>query len=126
MTDPCDRVVMIVEDDRDVRELLAEIVEDEGFATLAAANGREALDLLEAAKADALPCVILLDILMPVVDGWQFRVMQESDAVLAGIPVVVLSAHADGPTAAERMRAAGFVRKPVDLDALLDMIRDHC
>ncbi|AKF09724.1 response regulator [Sandaracinus amylolyticus] len=126
MTDACDRLVMIVEDDRDVRELLAELVADEGFCTLAAANGREALDLLEQAKVDGLPCVILLDILMPIVDGWQFRAMQENDATLAGIPVVVLSAHADGPTAAQRMRAAGFVRKPVDLDTLLDVIRDHC
>ena len=125
MTDPdCPHVVMIVEDDADVREILSEIVADQGFCAVSASNGRDALDELRAAPSP--PCVILLDMMMPVMDGWQFRAEQRRDPALGGIPVVVLSAHADASEAAESMHAAAFLGKPVDLDRLLEVIRRLC
>jgi two-component system response regulator MprA len=117
---------MIVEDDTDVREVLSELLADEGFTTVGATNGREALDRLEAAKQGALPCVILLDMMMPEVDGWQFRAAQQSDPLLATIPVVVLSARADVRRAAETLKVAGYLTKPVDYAALLRIIRGFC
>lgn len=121
-----EHVVMIVEDDADARTILEELVRDEGFGTLAASNGREALDQLEAAKQRALPCIILLDMMMPVLDGRGFRAAQQVDPELAEIPVVVLSAHVDAAEAAQTLRAAAFLRKPIDLHAVLAVIRRHC
>lgn len=122
----CDRVVMIVEDDPDVRQILDALVSDEGFGTVTAANGRDALDCLATLKGATLPCVILLDMMMPIVDGWQFRAAQQRDPQLAAIPVVVLSAHEDAGVAAAQMACAGYLKKPVDFTRLLTLIRDHC
>lgn len=122
----CDRVVMIVEDDPDVRQILDALVADEGFGTITAINGRDALDRLATFKGTTLPCVILLDMMMPVLDGWQFRAAQQSDPELAAIPVVVLSAHDDAGAAAKQMACAGYLRKPVDFTTLLALLHDHC
>ena len=119
-------VVMIVEDDADARSILEELVRDEGFATLTAANGLEALQQLEAAKQRELPCLILLDMMMPVLDGPGFRAVQRVDPVLAEIPVVVVTAHGNAREVARTLHAAGFVQKPFDFDSLLDIIRAHC
>src|SRR5262245_59582395 len=78
--------VLIIEDDPDIREALAEILEDEGYATVLAGNGREALDHL--AKSE-MPALILLDLMMPIMDGWQFRDEQRRSPSYAAIPVVV-------------------------------------
>ena len=81
--------VMVVEDDVDIRQALIEILEDHGFGTLAARDGADALNILS--HATELPCVILLDLMMPVMDGATFRQVQRQDPRLASIPVVVLS-----------------------------------
>src|SRR5690242_7123757 len=86
------RTLLVVEDDADVREALIEVLADHGYFALAAANGREALEILRA--EGPRPSVILLDIMMPVMDGQQFRAAQLEDPELAAIPVIVLSAHA--------------------------------
>lgn len=120
----CDRWVMIVEDDLDLRESIAEVLEDNQFRSLGAANGKEAIERL---RADTRrPCVILLDIMMPVMDGWQFRALQRQDPELGGIPVVVMSAHVDLQRATEGLAPAACLKKPVKLDALLATVQRFC
>ena len=120
----CARTVLIVEDDSDTRNALAEVLEDGAYRPLTASNGKAALEQLRAATL--APCVILLDVMMPEMDGRQFREEQQKDPVLREIPVVVLSAHADGLTAAQQMQAAGFLNKPVELKDLLRIIEIYC
>jgi CheY-like chemotaxis protein len=93
----------------------------EGFAVETAANGRQALDRLD---AGARACVILLDLMMPVMDGWEFRRQQVSHAAFSKIPVIVFSA-----AGRERMRqvdANDYLAKPVDLDELLQRVSRFC
>ena len=113
--------VLIVEDDEDLRDMMAQMLAIEGFAATAVANGREALDYLRRAVK---PHVILLDLMMPVMDGWEFRRRQQADPELAPVPVIVLSAL-------DRSRAApvdaiAFLKKPLDFDRLLELVRDQC
>ena len=109
------RRIMVVEDDAHIREAIAEALDEEGFEVVEAANGREALDKLHHEPA----ALVLLDLMMPVMDGWQFREAQLHDEKLADIPVVVLSAAVDPAVPAERHFA-----KPCDLDDLLDTVRE--
>src|SRR5688572_27353229 len=88
MTDACD--ILLVEDDNDVREAIAEGLEDAGYQVFAAENGQEALDYL--GSAPQLPSLILLDLMMPTMDGWQFHEQLSHHPRCAHIPVVVLSA----------------------------------
>lgn len=118
--------VMIVEDDEDVRELLAELIEAQGFSTVRSANGKEALEELGARRAGNLPCVILLDVRMPVMDGPEFRAAQRCDPLFAQIPVIVMSAHADAITIAEPLRGDVSLPKPLDLPRLFRLLREHC
>ncbi|MBI3071253.1 MAG: response regulator [Deltaproteobacteria bacterium] len=113
------RVVFIVEDDADVRAMLAQALELEGYRVAAAENGQDALDKLHAASP---PCLILLDLMMPVMNGWQFMAAQATDPELARIPVVVLSGDATLDKKAESLGATGFLRKPVTIDALLETV----
>jgi CheY-like chemotaxis protein len=124
MTAPCERLVMIVEDDHDVLESLSEILADHDYRSVGAANGQEALDRLRAAREK--PCVILLDMMMPIMDGWQFRALQKDDPELGSIPVVVLTAHAKIQATREEMQAAGYLTKPVQLKDLLRTIEQLC
>jgi CheY-like chemotaxis protein len=113
-----------VEDDRDLRDSLAEILSDHGYHPLPAANGREALDLL--CGLGPRPKLILLDIMMPVMDGWEFRIEQCKDPELGTIPVVVLSAHTNVAETAEQMKVAGHLKKPVRLECLLEVVARFC
>jgi CheY-like chemotaxis protein len=114
--------VMIVEDDRDTREMLARFLELEGFEVREAANGQLAL---EALHEDAATCVILLDLMMPVMNGWQFRKAQVSDPSLSKIPVVVVTA-AGSREQIPAIDADGWLSKPVDFDRLLATIDPLC
>jgi CheY-like chemotaxis protein len=121
------RRVLVVEDDAALREALSEALRDEGFTVTAAADGREALDLLRV-SASPNPSVILLDLAMPRMNGWQFRAEQQTDDRIAAIPVVVLSA---APHLAEEAESLGvpdgsWLRKPVPLGNLLAVITHHC
>jgi signal transduction histidine kinase len=107
----------LVEDDRAIREAVREILEEEGYAVATAENGRAAL---EALRAGAIPDLIVLDLRMPVMDGWQFRAAQKGDAAIADIPVVAISA--DGSAKAEAIDAHAYLRKPLSPDALLDAV----
>jgi len=118
------KTILVVEDDRDVREAIAEALVDQEYEVIQAENGEVALDQLR--SSGRRPCVILLDIMMPVMDGWQFRAAQQRDAQVADIPVVVLSAHASGREAANDMGVQEFLRKPVRLEILLDAVNRYC
>jgi CheY-like chemotaxis protein len=109
--------ILLVEDDPDVREAVAETLQENGYAVIAAENGAEALELLDAATS--LPALILLDLMMPVMDGWAFREAQRKHPRHAKIPVVALTAHGDF----KGFDAAMHLRKPVSLDALLETVR---
>src|SRR5579864_3307066 len=104
-------VILVVEDDLDIREGIQEILEDEGYEVFTAGNGQEALDLL---RTIPTPGLILLDLMMPVMDGHQFLELFREQAAYALVPVVVVSA---GITVEPRI--AGFIKKPFDTAALL-------
>jgi DNA-binding response OmpR family regulator len=115
---PC---VLIVEDDNDVREFMDVLLTTHGFETMTAANGREALDRMRARR----PCLVLLDLMMPVMDGWQFRAEQLREPGLADVPVVCVTAVAEQSDRIERLKAP-CLRKPVEFQALLDVVENAC
>jgi PAS domain S-box-containing protein len=111
--------ILIVEDDRDVVDALSELLKTHGYEVESALNGREALDLLHHGKR---PGLILLDLMMPVMDGMQFREAQTADRNLADIPVVVMSAHPKGKEIMRSIRAQGYLKKPVEIGAILETV----
>ncbi|NTU85766.1 MAG: response regulator [Chloroflexales bacterium] len=116
--------VLIVDDDDAIRALLTELIEDTGLVALSAAHGQEALDTL---RQQALPpCLILLDLMMPVMNGWEFRQAQLADPGLAPIPVIVLSARPERHAGPEALAAAAYLQKPVDLVHLQQLVAQHC
>jgi CheY-like chemotaxis protein len=112
--------VLLVEDDPIARTLLGAILEAAGYGVATAANGREALDLLRNGEK---PFVILLDLKMPVMSGWEFREEQNRDPVLADIPVFVLSGGSELDEIVVSLGAAGYFSKPVDPDEMLAKIQ---
>jgi CheY-like chemotaxis protein len=113
--------VLIVEDDLDTREMLGRFLELEGYRVETAENGKRAPERLGSGMG---ACVILLDLMMPVMDGWQFRQEQIRDASLADIPVIVVSAA--GRERLEKIHANAYLSKPVDLDELLGCVTQFC
>ncbi len=114
--------VLIVEDDADLREMMAQLLLLEGFRTATVSNGREALEYLR--NGHEKPDVILLDLMMPVMDGWEFRRNQQADPRMADVPVIVLSAL--DPARAADVDAQAFLKKPLDFDRLLQLVRQYC
>ncbi len=112
--------VLVVEDDEDVRDAVATILADEGYVVVTAAHGREALDVL---ANGARPCLVLLDLMMPVMDGWQVLEEMQQHASLATIPVIVLSASREAGPPAPNVRR--YLKKPVGLDVLLREVEAH-
>jgi CheY-like chemotaxis protein len=121
---PAVHTVMIVEDAEDVRDAFAAYLEGAGYAVVAVMDGSEALRRLRESPADF--CLILLDLYMPGMDGWAFRAEQLGDPRLAAIPVVVVSAASRTEEHATRLGAVAYMKKPVDLDALVSMVDAHC
>lgn len=114
--------VMIVEDDDEIRELLAEMLADCGHLVSTARHGKDALELL---RSKPQPNIVLLDLMMPVMDGWQMRAEMLADPKLAAIPVIILSGAADLQDGSEMLKAARVLTKPVKWRVLLESIRDH-
>jgi CheY-like chemotaxis protein len=117
------RTIMIVEDDAAIREAVKDSFDLLGYSVLSASNGREALQALSSADQ---PCLILLDIMMPVMDGWEFRRQQLADPKLAQIPVVVMTADGNAQEKAMRMQAELGLRKPLELDDLTSVAKRYC
>jgi CheY-like chemotaxis protein len=115
-----DQSILVVDDDRDLRTTVAQVLQDEGYQVAEAANGREALERLHTGPA---PDLLLLDLMMPVMNGEQFRQEQRKEPELARIPVVVMTAA--GSRVNDRIEAikpAAVLQKPVGLDDLLGTI----
>lgn len=112
------RKILVVEDDRDVRETVIEALEDQGWLAVGVEDGAEALAWL---SQNTAPALILLDLMMPRMNGAQFRSAQLADGGLADIPVVLLSADATLEQKARSLGTAGYLRKPVKLASLLDV-----
>lgn len=119
-----DQNVLIVEDDFAIRECLAEILASEGFRVEKAANGREALDYLR--SQPVAPRAIILDLMMPVMNGYEFRERQLKDERLAGIPVIVISAQSNFESDRDHLQAASYIAKPIDLDVFLSVLDSVC
>jgi CheY-like chemotaxis protein len=116
--------VLVVEDDADILRAIVQVLEDEGQTVRAAENGLVALTMLRAPGA-IRPCVILLDLMMPVMDGWSFRAEQLRDPALVGIPVIVLTADGHAVDKAALMNGANALRKPVELETLLAAVAPY-
>jgi len=112
--------VLVVDDDADVRELLRVALSADGYNVATVGNGRDALHHL---RSHADTCIIVLDVLLPVMDGVQFRTAQLRDRSLAWIPVVLMSALDDAARRARELGARRFIRKPLNLDEVRAVLR---
>ena len=110
--------VLVVEDDTTLRETLTEVLVDEGHEVRSAAHGHEALEHLDGWE----PHVILLDVMMPIMDAFAFRVRQRQLGVAADAQTVVISAARDLESAAERLEADGWIAKPFGLDEVVNVV----
>ncbi len=111
--------VLLVEDDADIRGALKGFLKDEGYEVITAANGREALEELQEKK----PGLVLLDLMMPVMNGWEFLAEKNHQPKLSGVPVLVISAVPGSPYIPG---ALGFLKKPIDLSRLMDFVELYC
>ena len=123
MAHSIDAPILVVEDSADVRRSLEWFLRLDGYRVVTAINGADALEKLHAGLR---PCIILLDLVMPQMDGFEFRQRQRTDPSLADIPVVVYSGVGDPKSAAKQLDAMAYLRKPLDLDSLLATIETHC
>ena len=110
------------DDDPAIRGVLAEVLTDEGYPAVVAPHGAAALDYLHHTP----PCLILLDLMMPVMDGFQFRAVQRTIPHLAHIPVVVLSAFPASVETVATLDDAAYLRKPLRLDRLIELVERYC
>ena len=115
--------ILVVDDSASVREALVTLFGAEGYDARGARNGREALRLL---RGGFRPSLVVLDMMMPQMDGWDFRRAQRRDPALADIPVIILTAVVNPMLEARKLRAVAGFRKPLDVYALLEVVSDHC
>jgi CheY-like chemotaxis protein len=113
--------ILVVDDDFSIRELLNQTLEDEGYRVSTAENGLVALNYLRGRPE--LPCLIILDLKMPIMDGAEFRSRQMQDKRLANIPVLLLSADKNGQMEHLNSASGNFLSKPVKLSVLLEIIK---
>ncbi len=111
------RTILVVDDDSDIREVVSWMLEDEGYCVIGASNGREALDAVQLAAPDA----ILLDLNMPVMDGWSFIHAHQADPTCGDVPIILMSAG-QRIAQATGLGAAAFVTKPFDVGVLLGTV----
>lgn len=114
--------VLVVDDDQDVRETIIDVLAHAGYEALGAGNGRAALDLL---RAGMRPALVLLDLMMPVMTGAEFRDEQLADPTLAAIPVVVFSADARVEEKSANLSPNAILTKPIQLRALLEVVQRY-
>ena len=116
--------VLVVEDNQDVRETLVELLESYGYEAIGAEHGREAFDKLD--RLGTRPCMIVLDLMMPVMDGRAFRQEQLKKPDVSSVPVVVISAYDETPERLREMQALAYLRKPINLTELMRVVGQHC
>jgi two-component system, chemotaxis family, chemotaxis protein CheY len=115
----CPASVLVVEDNDDIREAIGELLESEGYEIALAEDGERALELLAQLPR---PCLLLVDLVMPRMDGWQLLQSLSRDDRLATIPVVVMSAASNATT----VPIHSTLKKPLDLEILMQIVHDHC
>ncbi len=116
-------LILVIEDDAAVATSVCELLEDEGYNVIVASDGVEAMSILRALPT--APGLILLDLMMPRMDGWRFRKLQASDESIAAIPVVVMTAHAHRFDGAQLNHPRALIRKPVTAELLIDTVARH-
>ncbi len=117
------RKLLLVADDFDLRDAVRELLEDEGYEVEVAGNGAVALELLRSGSA---PCLIILDLMMPVMDGYGFCAERARDSTLASVPVVIFSAVARLDKSLLPPGVGDVLRKPVNVEALLGIVERYC
>ena len=117
------RSILVVDDDPDVRDAIASVLGDEGYGVTSVGNGREALEHLQHRTR---PSLILLDMMMPEMDGWLLRQELKKSPELASIPIVILSGHGDVRDAALALGAVDYLRKPLRIESLLEIAERYC
>lgn len=118
------KCIVIVEDDTDVRETLTELLEDEGYHPVGFSSGYDALKYLK--ETPKLPALILLDLMMPVMDGWEFREAQQGIDDIRDIPTVILSADNASQRAQHTLAATDYLSKPIHITTLLNLVEHYC
>jgi len=120
--------ILIVEDDAETREMLANLLATEGFYAVGAEDGLEGLHVLRTVRRRAphIPCLVLLDLKMPRLSGNEFRRAQLGDPTVASVPVAVMSGASDIEEWAQALGAVATVAKPIDVDLLLNVVRTYC
>ncbi len=112
------KLVLVVDDEQEILDVAALVLEDEGYAVKTASNGQKALGVI----AEQVPDLILLDMRMPVLDGWGF-VREYRSRYDHSVPIVVITAAASAAKRAEEIGAVGYLEKPFDIDALVGVVR---
>lgn len=115
-----DKCILIIEDEKSIQDILKLALEMEGFKVYTADNGKQAMGILPQMKR---PCLILLDLMMPVMNGWEFAEEISKDSNLSTIPIVLITAYGDR---AKQVAAKGILKKPIDLDSLLKIVNQWC
>lgn len=116
----CCQSILVVEDDDDIRNAIVDLLETEGYSTESAVNGKDALEKLTIIPK---PCLVLLDMMMPIMNGREFLDTVMKDSHLAPIPVLIVSAVAD-KTNTEG--SVGFLKKPIDIEVVLKVVGQYC
>lgn len=116
-------MILLVEDEDEVREVIETVLRSEGYDVTPVRHGREALDVL---RRGLRPCIIILDLMMPVMDGWELWRALGEDPALSSVPLVVISGGSAVDERAAGLSAAHTLKKPVDLDDLLDALARLC
>lgn len=114
--------ILVVEDHADTREMVTALLTAEGYEVVTAENGKRGLERLHSVR----PCLILLDLSMPILDGWEFRRIQLSEGDFAEIPVLLLTAIHNPEKAMRELKADGLIPKPVDFDQLMSSVKAMC
>ncbi len=112
------RTILVVDDDAQCRESLTDLLSNEGYEVVCAENGRQALDYMNSST----PGLMILDLMMPVMSGWEVLARQKIDPKLESLPVVVMTASG----LVHDIEADAVLRKPVDAKALMNVVRRNC
>jgi CheY-like chemotaxis protein len=118
-------LILVVDDDADTCDAIRTLLEEEGYRTAQASDGHEALAMVQGRGVK--PALMLLDLMMPTMDGWQLRARLHADPALASIPIVIMTAHAAMLRALVNAEPhTPVLRKPLDLDRLLEVVANNC